>query len=106
MLKQKRSLVSMQGKAGCKGEPRSKLGCYLLYGPNPDTLFMGKPGTEAGKSGRGQVKDRAVPRPPTLMKARVPDAKLQSNRVFTLRVAPRNSGQLKGNALDRAWVSS
>ena len=61
----------MQSKAGCEGEPRSKLGCDLLYGPNPDTLFMGKPGIEAGKSGRGQVKDRVAPRPPMPRKARV-----------------------------------
>ena len=38
--------------------------------------------------------------------SRAPDAKLQSNRAFTLRAAPRNSGWLKGNTLDRAWVSN
>ena len=38
--------------------------------------------------------------------SRVLDAKLQSNRAFTLRAVPRNSGQLKGNTLDRAWASS
>ena len=43
----------MQSKAGWKGELQSKLGCDLLYGPDPDTLFTGKPGTEAAKSGQG-----------------------------------------------------